>query len=346
LSRLSRRALTVAGAALGFSALAPAALANVYKKRRHATAHTPDAATAAAPAAGPKPAFATEALVATLDDGTKLYYVTASLGAPVIFVHGSLSDYSYWAGQMAPFAEKYRVLALSRRYNWPNENPARRGYSAAADAEDLAGFINTLNLAPAHIIGHSYGAFAALFLAARHPQLVRTLTLAEPPAMSLLAHLPGDLGPRGLAMLKDVRTNMVAPMKKAFANRKGTPAANTEAAVRVFIDYISGKPGTWDALPDTAKAATLKDAHEWEVIFAGGELFPEIRPDEVAQIRAPTLMLSGAKSFPFLGLIDAGLGALLPGAQRIVFPNATHQMWLEEPDACREAVFKLIDGRG
>jgi non-heme chloroperoxidase len=301
-------------------------------------------AAGAAPVPPPKPQFATEARVASLDDGTKLYYVTASLGAPVIFVHGSLSDYSYWQGQMAPFAEKYRVLAYSRRYNWPNENPARKGYSAAADAEDLAGFIDTLNLAPAHIVGHSYGAFAALFLAARHPQMVRTLTLTEPPAMSLLAHAPGDQAAAGVAMLKDVRKGMVAPMKKAFANKRGTPASNTEAAVRIFIDYVTGKPGTWDGMSDADKAATLKDAHEWEVIFAGGELFPEIRPDEVAAIKAPTLMLSGAKSYPFLGLIDAAVEALLPGAQHIVFPNATHQMWLEEPSACREAVFKLIDG--
>jgi non-heme chloroperoxidase len=334
--------VTAAGAALGLSALAPAALA-AQGKRRHAAAPAPNPTPAATPAPPPKPTFATEALVADLDDGTRLYYVTASLGAPVIFVHGSLSDYSYWDGQLAPFAEKYRVLAYSRRYNWPNQNPARRGYSAIADAEDLAGFITSLNLTPAHIVGHSYGAFAALFLAARHPQLVRTLTLAEPPAMSLLAHVPGDAAPQGLAMLKDVRANLVAPMKKAFANKRAAQADKTEAAVRIFIDYVKGKPGTWDAFSDADKAATLKDAREWEVIFAGGELFPEIRPDEVAQIKAPTLMLSGARSYAFLGLIDQALADLLPGAQHVVFPNATHQMWLEEPEACREAVFKLID---
>jgi pimeloyl-ACP methyl ester carboxylesterase len=252
-------------------------------------------------------------------------------------VHGSLSDYGYWDAQLAPFAEKYRVLALSRRYNWPNQNPAKRGYSAVVDAEDLARFIASLNLGPAHIVGHSYGAFAALFLAARHPQLVRTVTLAEPPAMSLLAHVPGDQAAAGAAMLKDVRANMVAPMKKAFAKH------DTEGGVRVFIDYVKGKPGTWDSFSDADKAATLKDAHEWEVIFAGGELFPEIKPAEVAGITAPVLMLSGARSYPFLGLIDQALVALLPDAQRIVFPEATHQMWLEEPLACREAVFKLID---
>jgi non-heme chloroperoxidase len=321
LSRVSRRALT---AALGLAASAPLALA---KPRKPAALPAP-------------PPVATAALVADLNDGIKLYYVEAGLGAPVVFVHGSLSDYSYWQGQMGPFAEKYRVFAYSRRYNWPNQNPPRRGYSAALDAEDLARFIDSLNLAPAHVVGHSYGALTALILASRHPQLVRTVTLAEPPAMSLLAHVPGDQAAAGQAMLKDVRANMVAPMQAAFAKR------DTEGGVRVFIDYVKGKPGTWDAFSAADKAATLKNAHEWEVIFAGGELFPEIRPADVARIAAPVLLLSGAKSYPFLGLIDQALYALLPANRHIIFPNATHQMWLEQPEACRAAVFALIDGHG
>ena len=284
------------------------------------------------------PAVAPEAELATIRDGIRLYYVTEGIGAPVVFVHGSLSDYGYWQGQMAPFAAKYRAIAYSRRYNWPNDNPARRGYSAALDAEDLAWFLDGLNLAPAHIVGHSYGALTALFLASKHPQLVRTLTLAEPPAMSLLAHLPGERAAEGLAMLKDVQAHMVAPMKAAFARR------DTEGAVRVFIDYVKG-PGAWDGFSAADRAATLKDAHEWEVIFAGGELFPEITPAQVARISAPVLMLSGAKSYPFLGLIDQALDALLPQSQHIVFPNADHQMWLEEPEACRRAVFGLIEGQ-
>jgi pimeloyl-ACP methyl ester carboxylesterase len=327
MSRPSRR---LVAATLALGAGAPRALAKAR----------PAAKSAAPPPPPPAPpVFATEAEVADIRDGIRLYYVTAGLGAPVIFVHGSLSDYSYWQGQLAPFAAKYRVIAYSRRYDWPNENPARRGYSAALDAEDLAWFIDGLNLGSAHIVGHSYGALTALFLAARHPQLVRTVTLAEPPAMSLLAHLPGDLGPQGAAMLRDVQKNMVAPMKRAFAKH------DTEGGVQVFMDYVKGQ-GTWDAFSAADKAATLKDAHEWEVIFAGGELFPEIKPAEVAAIKAPVLMLSGAKSYPFLGLIDEALYALIPQNKHIIFPDATHQMWLEHPTECREAVFALIDGKG
>ena len=95
---------------------------------------------------------------ATLPSGVTLHYVEQGSGAPVIFVHGSLSDYSYWQGEVGPFAEKYHAIAYSRRYDYPNNNPTVSKYSAVTDADDLADLIKTLQLGKANIIGHSYGA--------------------------------------------------------------------------------------------------------------------------------------------------------------------------------------------
>ena len=128
--------------------------------------------------------------VADIGGGIRLHYVEAGRGAPVIFVHGSLSDASYWSDQLAAFARRYRAIAYSRRYNDANRNPTRPGYSAVTDADDLAAFIRTLHLGRPYIVGHSYGALTALFLAVRHPELVRAIALAEPPAVPLLKSLP------------------------------------------------------------------------------------------------------------------------------------------------------------
>ena len=149
--------------------------------------------------------------------GIELHYVESGRGTPVIFVHGSLSDYTYWQGQMEPFASAYHALAYSRRYNFPNRNPARAGYSAIVDADDLAAFVRSLGLGKVVVIGHSYGALAALFLAIRHPDLVLAMVLAEGPAVSLLNHLSDERAAAGKAMFTDIETRMVAPMKAAFA---------------------------------------------------------------------------------------------------------------------------------
>ena len=69
-----------------------------------------------------------------------------------------------------------------------------------------------------------------------------------------------------------------------------------------------------------------------------GILFPDIEPATIRKITAPVLLLSGAKSYPFLGLITEELARLLPNRESIVLPDAGHQMWYQDPDVCRKYV--------
>src|SRR5215472_9364944 len=150
---------------------------------------------------------------ADIGGGIRLHYMEQGSGTPMIFVHGSLSDGGYWADQLGPFAEHYHAIAYSRRYNYPNDNPVRPGYSAVTDADDLAAFIQVRHLGRSVVIGHSYGALTALFLAVRHPDLVRALVLAEPPAVSLLTDLPPNQAKVGKDAYEDIERHMVEPMR-------------------------------------------------------------------------------------------------------------------------------------
>jgi pimeloyl-ACP methyl ester carboxylesterase len=112
-------------------------------------------------------------------------------GPPVVLIHGSVSDYREWSKQMKALARHYRVIAYSRRYHWPNTVPGTEADgSREVQVNDLASIIRTLKLAPVHLVGHSYGAAIALQLALRHPQLVRTLVVAEPGVGGVLANTP------------------------------------------------------------------------------------------------------------------------------------------------------------
>src|SRR5262245_45961112 len=230
-------------------------------------------------------------------NGIELHYVELGKGEPVVLVHGSLSDESFWNPQLELFAESYHVIAYSRRYNQPNVNQPLPAYSAVGDADDLAGLIKKLHLGRVHVIGHSYGAYTALFLAVRHPELVRSLVIAEAPAVSLLGDLPGEQAELGRATLADIRHGMEEPMVAAF--RKG----DRNAGVAAFINYLSNDPKGWEKWPEQARQDTLKNAHEWDVMLTEGELFPDLKSEEVKKIKAPTLLLSGAKKFEFLKII-------------------------------------------
>lgn len=264
-----------------------------------------------------------------IGNGIVLHYVEAGRGPPLVFIHGSLSDYSYWQHQLDGFAPRYHVITYSRRYNYPNINPPRPGYSAIQDAEDLAALITRLHLGKVYIIGHSYGALTALFLAINHPDLVRALVLAEPPVIPLLRYLPDEQTKTGKAMYADIQAKMVEPMKAAFA------AGDRDRGVGIFIDYVFNSPTAWSRMSPSDKAATLRDAHEWDVIMANGTLFPEVDPAVIRAIRVPVLVMSGGKSYPFLGYIDQELTRLIPNSRSIVYPEAGHQMWYSDPLLCR-----------
>ncbi|HET8889431.1 MAG TPA: alpha/beta hydrolase [Candidatus Angelobacter sp.] len=269
-------------------------------------------------------------------NGVELHYVDRGTGTPVVFVHGSLSDGSYWNDQVNAFAQAgYRAIAYSRRHSPPNKNKAQPSYSAVVDADDLAGLITKLHLGRVHVVGHSYGALTALFLAIRHPELLRTLVLAEAPAVPLLEHLEGDRTSTGKATFADIQERMVNPMKAAF--EKG----DREAGCRAFINYVLNDANAWQKMPEAARQDMLSHAGEWDVMMTTGELFPMIQTQAVRKITAPALILSGEKSYGFLGLIDEELARLLPHARRIILRGATHRMWFEQPEACRNAVLEF-----
>jgi pimeloyl-ACP methyl ester carboxylesterase len=99
-------------------------------------------------------------------------------------------------------------------------------------------------------------------------------------------------------------------------------------------------------MPESSRQQTMRDAHEWDVMMARGTLFPKIQPQAIRRIHVPTLLLSGAKSYPFLELIMSELAHLLPDSQSIVYPDAGHQMWYQKPQECRQDVEDFLQHHG
>jgi len=67
---------------------------------------------------------------------------------------------------MKPLAVRYRVIAYSRRYHWPNAAPGQDADATLErQVENLAALMEALEIAPVHVVGHSYGGATALLLA-------------------------------------------------------------------------------------------------------------------------------------------------------------------------------------
>ena len=266
-------------------------------------------------------------------NGAELHYIDQGKGVAVLFVHGGLDDYRVWQPQMAAFSQRYRVVAYSRRYNYPNPRVTpRTDYSAMVDADDLAALIRKLKLAPAHIVGVSYGAYVALFLAERHPELVRSLVLSEAPVLRWLPELVG-----GMPLFTEFMTTVWDPATRGF--RDGDDAG-AKAAVDGFGELgYSGthQKMTFATLLPEVRRALLENATEWRALTMSKDAFPALPFSAVRRIKAPTLLLSGQRSLALHGVIDSQLERLLPHSERIIVSNATHEMWNEYPEECRSA---------
>src|SRR5881396_2592476 len=171
--------------------------------------------------------------------GTDLRFVERGTGIPVVFVHGSLGTLESWGPQIDAFATRFRVIAYSRRYHWPNAaQPDGQEYSLSLHADDLIGLIETLGLERVHLVASSYGAYVALLVTLRRPDLVRSLVLAEPPILPWLGRTPA-----GDSLLHTFDRTVFKAARAAFVRD------DSVGAVQRFWDGLAGATSPFDALP-------------------------------------------------------------------------------------------------
>lgn len=101
-------------------------------------------------------------------------------GTPIILLHGITASLNYWTlSQRAPFVAHGPCYALSLPGHYPARFPADHetgDITAAAIAHTLAGGVRELlGARPVVLAGHSTGGFAALDVAAHHPELARAV---------------------------------------------------------------------------------------------------------------------------------------------------------------------------
>ncbi len=275
-------------------------------------------------------------------NGTKLHYVERGNGEPVVLVHGSASDHRTWQGQLGPLGGEFRAVAYSRRYHWPNE-PIAEGadYPMLEQVEDLDAFLGARDLAPAHLVGHSYGAFLCLLLAMRRPPLVRSLVLAEPPVLTLFA----GSRPSAPELLKTLLTR---PRTGAAIVRFGAfglgPAAraielgDTERALQLFGTAVLGRDGFRRLSPgrlDQARANFIPA----EIVGSG---YAPLEPDQVREVETPALLITGERSPRLFHRFIDRLQGLLPHSERIQIPGASHIMHEDNGAAYSSAVLSFL----
>ena len=263
----------------------------------------------------------------------ELHYVAAGDPArpPLVLVHGGGHDWRHWRKHLPHFAERWHVVAYSRRYAEPNRNDTLApDYSAKSDARDLLALLDALGLARVHLVAHSIGAVAALFLATGHPDRVDRLVVAEPPVLRWIRGMPG-----GEAMWQRFEARMWRPAAERFH------AGDAEGAMRIITDSFAGE-GTFDRLHERSRRRVLENARDWEAFQRSTDSFPELPRERVRALDRPVLMLSAERTIPAHRMVDDELERLLPRVERVRIADASHDMWVDQPEATRAAALAFL----
>jgi pimeloyl-ACP methyl ester carboxylesterase len=268
-------------------------------------------------------------------------------GEPALYVHGLGGASTNWTDFAALLATRLDAESPDLPgFGWSDPPPVtagRRAYSITAQA-DLVIALLARRRGPVHLVGNSMGGAISIQVAARRPDLVRTLTLISPAVPDLTPRRGSD---PALPLL------LVPGVDRLVARRLGrlSPARRTQA----LLDLVYGDPSIVpanrraEAEAEFARRAGL--AHSTEALarafrgLVGAYLLPGERSmwRLAARITAPTLVVWGDRD-RLVHVSNAPRTArTIPGARLLVLPGIGHVAQLEAPETTARAVLGLIE---
>lgn len=270
-----------------------------------------------------------------LPDGLVFHHVEAGQGLPLVFVHGVLGDWRAWEPQWAPFSQRFRSIAYSRRLSVPNRgNPHGPDHSALHEAQDLLGLLSAWQAAPAVLVGSSYGAFTALAAAVHAPASVRALVLVEPPMMRW-----ADFTAGGRAVWSRFDREIRQPALEAF--RSG----DDRLGVMLLTEGIVG-PSMMSTMAPAVLARRLENAAAMKAVVLSSDEFPMIEPDAVRALRMPVLLLTGEHTPPIHAVVFRTLCSVMTQAEQAQVPGAGHAVSRDRPDRFNRLVLDFLARHG
>jgi proline-specific peptidase len=277
----------------------------------------------------------------TTRDGRRLAYRRLGDG-PTLVCHGGGPGFSsLYLTDLGNLGEELELVLLDPRGTGGSTKPADpRAYAFDDYVADLEELREHLGLERMQLLGHSHGGVIAIAYAARYPERIERLILA-----SSLARFSSE---QETTMAEAVEGHSAEPWyEDARAALEAEAAGDFESdeelaelALREFPFYFARYGDKEREYLETLRSETPNaDA----LRLFNTELVPsfDLRPD-LARITAPTLVLAGEKDFITGPPSAAELAEGIAQARTVLLPETGHFVFVEAPEAFREAVLAFL----
>jgi pimeloyl-ACP methyl ester carboxylesterase len=254
--------------------------------------------------------------------GFKMHYLEAGSGEPVILLHGSGGEGARWMPQIEGLSKQFRVIALDQIGFGQSDKPMTT-YHSGVFAGFLTGFMKTIGVPRATLVGQSLGAAVALDFIVHHPDMVQRLVLVDGGGF----RSPSD-SPRGAP---DWHARQIA--------NAGTLEESREYLEKLYYDHKF----VTDALVEHNLILRLRSGYTAESMqWAAERGLGGVTEAEVRGITAPTLLVWGAND-PLSSLATADkLNGAIKGSRKVVFDKAGHYPFLEHADRFNKLVLEFL----
>jgi pimeloyl-ACP methyl ester carboxylesterase len=248
---------------------------------------------------------------------------TSGTGDPVLLLHGGpgLSDYT--EGFAQELAGDYTVHRYQQRGLEPSVTSGP--FEIETHVQDAVAVLDALGLDKVWVVGHSWGAHLALYLAVLHPERFLGVLCVDP----LGAVGDGgesDLGSNlGARLLPAARERMELLDQRALAG-EGTAADAVEMLRLAWPSYFAN-PAAAPPMPDLDMSV---DCYSQTFESIRSHLAAKTLETGLPLVTLPTAFLLGAQS-PIPPVHGHRTAALIPGSVVHELDACGHMVWIERP---------------
>ncbi|WP_229053008.1 alpha/beta fold hydrolase [Aeromicrobium sp. Leaf350] len=275
-------------------------------------------------------------------DGVRIHVAEAGVGndgPPIVLIHGWPQHWWCWHHVIPLLAERHHVVALdSRGAGWSDApSPGGDTYDKRVVADELAAVITQLGLDRPVVVGHDWGAWLAILIGGRHPELTRGVVATaivapwakiETKDLWRFLYQPLVGGPWG-AFLQRGLGQVVLRRVFALGSRDGKPWS--ERAVEPYLARFR----------EPARAAAGRSTY---ATFLTREFRAvQKRTYQAPYDHVPLLFLPGRRDGVLVPRIVAG-GLVRPTMSMHVVDDAGHWVPEEQPEVLVEHVEAFIAG--
>lgn len=253
--------------------------------------------------------------MATLDrDGVRIHYETHGSGPAILLTHGFSATAEMWRGQIDALAEEHTLILWDMRGHGQSDAPEDGGaYSEALTTADMAALLDEHGFETAVIGGLSLGGYMSLAFYADYRERVDALLII-------------DTGP-------------------GYKRDEGRVAWNRQA--NATADAIE-RDGLAALAGGSAERSGSAHRDPRGLVRAGRHMLTQHSPrviELLPNIAVPAIVIAGAQDEPFLAATDY-MAAKIPGAGKVIIPDAGHAVNMDQPRAFNDAVLAFLTANG